>query len=100
MKNTAPRWPPSPIRAKASRHAVNNPLALFRKEVTSPGRAGRADDLARRDDAPDGLPADLRRRRRGAGVGSFAKKHGLRADVHIAAQAMTTDRPAPSMRTT
>jgi acetyl-CoA acetyltransferase len=25
---------------------------------------------------------------------NFAKKHGLRADVHIAAQAMTTDRPS------
>jgi acetyl-CoA acetyltransferase len=25
---------------------------------------------------------------------AFAKKHGLRADVHIAAQAMTTDRPS------
>ncbi len=39
-----------------------------------PGRARRTDDLARRDDAPDGLPADLRRRRRGAGLGSLREK--------------------------
>ena len=46
------------IRAKASRHAVHNPLALFRKELTSEEvMAARAD--ARRHDATDGLPADL-----------------------------------------
>ena len=49
------------IRAKASRHAANNPLALFRKVVTEDEVMAVADALARRDDAPDGLPADLRR---------------------------------------
>ena len=51
------------IRAKASRHAANNPLALFRKVVTDRRSDGPPGDLARRDDAPDGLPADLRRGR-------------------------------------
>ena len=50
------------VRAKASRHAANNPLALFRKEVTADDVHERPGDLARRHDPPDGLPADLRRR--------------------------------------
>ena len=56
------------IRAKASRHAKNNPLAIFRKEVD--GRRGdeRSGDLARRDDTADGLPADLRRSSRHPGL--------------------------------
>ena len=55
--------------------------------------------LARRDDAPHVLPADLRRGRRGAGARDvFAQKHGLRTDVRIPAQAMTTDTPTPSSR--
>ena len=50
------------IRAKASRHAKNNPMAIFRKEVTAEDVMNDHADLAGRDDAPDGLPADLRRR--------------------------------------
>ena len=50
--------------------------------------------LGRRDDAPDGLPADLRRRRGDRGVGGFASKHGLRTDVLIAGQSLTTDLPS------
>jgi acetyl-CoA acetyltransferase len=82
------------IRAKASRHAVNNPLALFRKEVTE-------QDVL---DAPEIWPGVMTRLMAcpptcGAAAAvlvseSFAKKHNLRADVHIAAQAMTTDRPS------
>jgi acetyl-CoA acetyltransferase len=81
------------IRAKASRHAVNNPLALFRKEVTE-------QDVL---DAPEIWPGVMTRLMAcpptcGAAAAvlvseAFAKRHGLRADVHIAAQAMTTDRP-------
>jgi acetyl-CoA acetyltransferase len=80
------------IRAKASRHAVNNPLALFKKEVT-------AQDVL---DAPMIWPGVMTRLMAcpptcGAAAAvlvseDFAKKRGLRSDVYIAAQAMTTDR--------
>lgn len=80
------------IRAKASRHAVNNPLALFKKEVS-------AQDVL---DAPAIWPGVMTRLMAcpptcGAAAavlvsGAFAKKRGLRSDVFIAAQAMTTDR--------
>ncbi|MFC5461274.1 lipid-transfer protein [Massilia niabensis] len=82
------------IRAKASRHAVNNPLALFRKEVS-------AQDVL---DAPMIWPGVMTRLMAcpptcGAAAAvlvseSFAKRRGLRSDVYIAAQAMTTDRPS------
>jgi sterol carrier protein 2 len=81
------------IRAKASRHAVNNPLALFRKEVST------RDVL----DAPVIWPGVMTRLMAcpptcGAAAAvlvseDFANKRGLKADVYIAAQAMTTDRP-------
>ncbi|OON60689.1 lipid-transfer protein [Massilia sp. KIM] len=81
------------IRAKASRHAANNPLALLRKEVT-------AQDVL---DAPEIWPGVMTRLMAcpptcGAAAAllvseAFARRHGLRTDVHIAAQAMTTDRP-------
>jgi sterol carrier protein 2 len=79
------------IRAKASRHAVNNPLALFRKEVTE------ADVMA----APvmwEGVMTRLMACPPTCGAAAailvsedFAKRLGLRTDVFIAAQAMTTD---------
>ncbi|MES2130199.1 MAG: lipid-transfer protein [Pseudomonadota bacterium] len=82
------------IRAKASRHAVNNPLALFKKEVT-------VDDVM---NAPMIWPGVMTRLMAcpptcGAAAAvlvseEFAKKRGLKADVFIAAQAMTTDRPS------
>ena len=81
------------VRAKASRHAMNNPLALLRKELT-------ADDVM---NAPALWPGVLTRLMAcpptcGAAAAvlvseAYAKAHGLRTDVHIAAQAMTTDRP-------
>lgn len=81
------------IRAKASRHALNNPLALLRKELSE-------QDVL---DAPAIWPGVMTRLMAcpptcGAAAallvsGDFARRHGLRRDVHIAAQAMTTDRP-------
>lgn len=79
------------IRAKASRHAVNNPLALFRTEMS-------AQDVL---DAPVMWPGVMTRPMAcpptcGAAAAvvvseSFAKKHGLSTDVAIVGQAMTTD---------
>ena len=81
------------IRAKASRHAANNPLALFRKVVTP-------QDVM---DAPVIWPGVMTRLMAcpptcGAAAAvlvseSFAKARGLDTRVYIAAQAMTTDRP-------
>lgn len=79
------------IRAKASRHAANNPLALFRTEVT-------AEDVMK---SPVIWPGTMTRLMAcpptcgGAAAvlvsEEFAKRHSLRTDVEIAAQAMTTD---------
>jgi sterol carrier protein 2 len=81
------------VRAKASRHAANNPLALFRQEMTEdevlsakiiwPGIMTR----------PMACPPTC-----GAAAAvlvsrDFAKKHGLDPKVRIMAQAMTTDTP-------
>ncbi len=80
------------IRAKASRHAANNPMALFRKIVTEQEVL----------DSPVLWPGVMTRLMAcpptcGAAAAvlvskGFAKRHGLRTDVFIAAQAMTTDR--------
>lgn len=79
------------IRAKASRHAARNPLALFRAEIT-------ADDVL---DAPVIWPGVMTRLMAcpptcGAAAAivvsdRFARKHGLDQSVRIAGQAMTTD---------
>jgi acetyl-CoA acetyltransferase len=81
------------VRAKASRHAARNPLALLRKELS-------VDDVM---NAPVLWPGVLTRLMAcpptcGAAAAvlvsePFAKRHGLRTDVFIAAQAMTTDTP-------
>jgi acetyl-CoA acetyltransferase len=81
------------IRAKASRHAANNPLALFRKVVTTedvmsdmvmwPGVMTR---LMACPPTCGGAAAIICSE-------AFAKKHGLRTDVVILAQSMTTDKP-------
>jgi acetyl-CoA acetyltransferase len=88
------------IRAKASRHAANNPLALFRNVVTT------EEVMA----SPMMWPGVLTRLMAcpptcGAAAAivcseAFASRHGLDRSVRIRAQAMTTDRPAPSRRTT
>jgi acetyl-CoA acetyltransferase len=89
------------IRAKASRHAANNPLAIFRKEVTTDEVMNDVqiwpEVMTRLMACPPtcgGAAAVIVSER-------FAKKHGLRTDVRILAQAMTTDYPSsfepPSM---
>ena len=80
------------ISVKARQHAKNNPYAVFRDEVTveqvlaSPSISG---PLTRLQCCPPTCGAAA------AIITSeeFARRHGLRTDVAIAAQAMTTDRP-------
>ena len=82
------------IRAKASRHAANNPLALFRTVVSE------EDVMA----SPMIWPGVMTRLMAcpptcGAAAAilvseSFARKHGLDTAVRIRAQAMTTDTPS------
>jgi sterol carrier protein 2 len=82
------------IRAKASRHAKNNPLALFRQEVS-------VDDVMNAQMIWPGVMTRLMACPPTCGAAAallvseaFAKKRGLRSDVEIAAQAMTTDYPS------
>lgn len=80
------------IRAKASRHAANNPMALFRTVVTE------EEVMA----APVLWPGVMTRLMAcpptcGAAAavvcsGEYARRHGLDRSVRIRAQAMTTDR--------
>ena len=82
------------IRAKASRHAANNPLALFRTVLSE-------EEVLQ---APAMWPGVMTRLMAcpptcGAAAAlicseDFAARHGLRADVQIRAQAMSTDGPA------
>lgn len=82
------------IRAKASRHAEHNPLALFRKVVSE-------QDVL---DAPMLWPGVMTRLMAcpptcGAAAAvlvseSFAQRHNLDRSVRIIGQAMTTDRPS------
>ena len=79
------------VRAKASRHAAKNPLAVFRYEVT-------AEEVM---ESPVMWPGVMHRLMAcpptcGAAAAilvseSFAEKHGIDSRVRIAAQAMTTD---------
>lgn len=82
------------VRAKASRHARNNPLALFRKEVT-------ADDVMNDQVIWPGVMTRLMACPPTCGGAAavlvserFAGKHGIGKEVRIAAQAMTTDTPS------
>ncbi|MBB1090111.1 lipid-transfer protein [Rhodopseudomonas palustris] len=82
------------VRAKASRHAAKNPLALFRKEVT-------ADDVLNDQVIWPGVMTRLMACPPTCGGAAavlvsekFALRNGLRQDVRIAAQAMTTDTPS------
>ena len=82
------------IRAKASRHASNNPVALFRTVITE------EEVMA----SPMMWPGVMTRLMAcpptcGAAAAvivseAFARKHGLDASIRIRAQAMTTDVPA------
>jgi len=82
------------IRAKASRHAAHNPLALLRKELTEEEVMAAAvmwpGVMTRLMACPPtcGSAAAI------VCSEAFAKKHGLNTDVRIRAQAMTTDGPA------
>ena len=83
------------IRAKASRHAANNPLAIFRNVLTT-------EDVMNDKVMWPGVMTRLMACPPTCGAAAaivcteaFAKKHGLRSDVRILAQAMTTD-PATS----
>jgi acetyl-CoA acetyltransferase len=82
------------IRAKASRHAVHNPLALFRKELS-------VDDVMASPMLMDGVMTRLMACPPTCGAAAavlvseaFAARHGLSTPVRIAAQAMTTDTPS------
>ncbi|MDA9468144.1 lipid-transfer protein [Bradyrhizobium sp. CCBAU 53415] len=82
------------VRAKASRHARNNPLALFRKEVT-------ADDVMNDQVIWPGVMTRLMACPPTCGGAAavlvserFADKHGIGKQVRIVAQAMTTDTPS------
>ncbi|HEY0940534.1 MAG TPA: lipid-transfer protein [Steroidobacter sp.] len=82
------------IRAKASRHAVNNPMAVFRKELTE-------DDVLQDTviwpDVMTRLMACPPTCGAAAAVlvsESFARSRGIRTDVFIAAQDMVTDLPS------
>lgn len=82
------------IRAKASRHAANNPLALFRKEVTE-------NEVLAAPILWDGVMTRLMACPPTCGAAAailcspaFAARHGIADMVRIRAQAMATDRPA------
>jgi acetyl-CoA acetyltransferase len=81
------------IRAKASRHAANNPVALFRNVVTE-------DEVLATPVMWPGVMTRLMACPPTCGAAAaivcsaeFAQRHGLDRSVRIKAQAMTTDRP-------
>ncbi|MDV4143441.1 lipid-transfer protein [Shimia sp. FJ5] len=82
------------IRAKASRHAVNNPLALFNTEVSE-------DDVMNAPFMWEGVMTRLMACPPTCGGAAailcseeFAKKHSIPTTVSIVGQAMTTDYPS------
>jgi acetyl-CoA acetyltransferase len=82
------------IRAKASRHATNNPMALFRREVT-------VDEVLASPVLMPGVMTRLMACPPTCGAAAavivsdeFARRHHLDTTVSIAAQAMTTDTPS------
>lgn len=82
------------IRAKASRHAARNPLALFRKEVSE-------EEVLASPMLWEGVMTRLMACPPTCGAAaavicnaSFARRHGLSGLVEIAGQAMTTDQPS------
>ncbi|MEP2533701.1 lipid-transfer protein [Shimia sp.] len=82
------------IRAKASRHAAHNPLALFNTELTE-------DQVMAAPMMWDGVMTRLMACPPTCGGAAailcseaFAQKHGISSQVQIVAQAMTTDFPS------
>jgi len=83
------------IRAKASRHAEHNPMAIFRKVVTE-------EEVLNSPAIWPGVMTRLMACPPTCGAAaaivcneSFAKRHGLKRSVRIVAQAMATDTPIP-----
>jgi acetyl-CoA acetyltransferase len=81
------------VRAKASRHAANNPMAVFRNVMTEDEVLGAQTIWPGVMTKPMACPPTC-----GAAAAivvsrDFAKRHNLSPGVRIAAQAMTTDRP-------
>ncbi|MEJ8854950.1 lipid-transfer protein [Variovorax robiniae] len=81
------------VRAKASRHAANNPLALFRNVVTE-------EEVMNTPVMWPGVMTRLMACPPTCGAAAaivcsadFAQRHGLDRSVRIKAQAMTTDKP-------
>ena len=81
------------IRAKASRHAARNPLAVFRQEVTP-------EQVLQSPVLWPGVMTRLMACPPTCGAAaailvseSFARRHGLATDVAVLAQAMTSDGP-------
>ncbi|WP_213958215.1 MULTISPECIES: lipid-transfer protein [unclassified Variovorax] len=81
------------VRAKASRHAANNPLALFRNVVTE-------EEVLNTPVMWPGVMTRLMACPPTCGAAAaivcsadFAQRHGLNRSVRIKAQAMTTDKP-------
>ena len=81
------------VRAKASRHAANNPLALLRKEIT-------VDDVMQSPALWPGVMTRLMACPPTCGAAAaivvsaaFAARHRLTPGVQILGQAMATDRP-------
>ncbi|WP_084651452.1 lipid-transfer protein [Ottowia thiooxydans] len=81
------------VRAKASRHAARNPLALLRKELS-------VDDVLNAPMLWEGVLTRLMACPPTCGAAAavlvserYARRHGLKSDVRISAQAMTTDSP-------
>ncbi|PHR62258.1 MAG: lipid-transfer protein [Robiginitomaculum sp.] len=81
------------VRAKASRHAANNPLALFRNEVSF-------QDVLDSTEFWPGVMTKLMACPPTCGAAAailvsekFAQKHGIDTTVSISAQSMTTDTP-------
>ncbi|HXY22190.1 MAG TPA: lipid-transfer protein, partial [Burkholderiaceae bacterium] len=79
------------VRAKASRHALHNPLAMLRKELT-------VDEVMNAPALWPGVMTRLMACPPTCGAAAavlvserFARTRGLRANVRIVAQAMTTD---------
>jgi acetyl-CoA acetyltransferase len=82
------------IRAKASRHAARNPLAVFRNVVST-------EDVMAAPMLWDGILTRLMACPPTCGAAAaivvseeFARKRGLRTNVLIAGQALTTDQPS------
>jgi acetyl-CoA acetyltransferase len=81
------------VRAKASRHAKNNPLSIFRDEISE-------EEVLEAKMIWPGVMTRLMACPPTCGAAAaivisdkFAKRHGLNPGVRIAAQAMTTDTP-------